>query len=364
MRFPEKYYYLTFALLIFTAVRGLRQMGETENSRSPWIIATNDTRGLADCVHHLSRTAPIACRDLLQPPIPNQSAPTTNPTTIAAILVVLEKQVAVASVFAALFCLDWLGVIRKTLLNVLLVLAVFFDLSSANKPLHFLRDATIIENTPRIMETPPADHSRLFYYPAGDNLHPSYVRVTGNPDYAKATEIALNNLLPNAGILYGFEYFQDIDALGRRSYTDFLHFINSLPADRRANLLRAVNVKYVVAFHPLKVKGLDLLREFPEHYSKLYAVANGVSRAYVVGRAIYDLDPKNTLGRLSTYEFNPQQEVIVDSPTRLAPTSRFQGNTAIKIYRNNQVQIDAQLSEPGVLVLTDALSGVEGSRRW
>ena len=353
MRFPEKYYYLTFALLIFTAVRGLRQMDESENSHSPWLIAT--TLLAAWLIAYItSRVQPQLLADLLQPPIPSQSAPTTNPTTIAAILVVLEKQVAVASVFATLFCLDRLGVIRKTLLHVLLVLAVFFDLSSANKPLHFLRDTTIIEKTPRIMETPPADHSRLFYYPPGDNLHPSYMRVTGSPDYAKATEIPLNNLLPNAGMLYGFEYFQDIDALGRRSYTDFLHFINSLPADRRANMLRAVNVKYVVAFHPLKVKGLDLLREFPEHYSKLYTVAAGVPRAYVVGRAIYDLDPKNTLRRLSTDEFNPQQEVIVDSPSRLEPTSIFHGNAAIKIYRNNQVQIDAQLSEPGVLVLTDA----------
>ena len=353
MRFPEKYYYLTFTLLIFTAVRGLRQMDETENSRSPWIIAT--TLLAAWLIAYITfRVQPQLLADLLQPPIPNQGASTTNPTTIAAILVVLEKQVAVASVFATLFCLDRLRVIRKTLLHVLLVLAVFFDLSSANKPLHFLRDATIIENTPRIMETPATDHSRFFYYPAGDNLHPSYVRVTGNPDYAKATEIALNNLLPNAGMLYGFEYFQDIDALGRRSYTDFLHFINSLPAERRANMLRAVNVKYVVAFHPLKVKGLDLLREFPEHYSKLYAVTASVPRAYVVGRAIYDQDPKNTLRRLSTDEFNPQQEVIVDSPTRLASTSNFEGNAAIKIYRNNQVQVDAQLSEPGILVLTDS----------
>jgi uncharacterized membrane protein YfhO len=38
----------------------------------------------------------------------------------------------------------------------------------------------------------------------------------------------------------------------------------------------------------------------------------------------------------------------------LAPKGIFKGNAAIKLYRNNQVQIDAQLSAPGILVLTDA----------
>ncbi len=353
MRFPEKYYYLTFALLIFTAVRGLRQMDKTENSRSPWIIAIMIL--VAWLIAYITfRVQPQLLADLLQPPNPNQTVPSTNPTTIAAILVILEKQVAVASVLAMLFCLTRFGIIRKTLLQFLLVLAVFFDLSSANKPLHFLREVTLIENTPRIMEKSPADHSRLFYYPAGDNLHPSYVRVTGSPDYKKATEISLNNLLPNAGMLYGFEYFQDIDALGRRSYTEFLYFSNSLPADRRGKLLGALNVRYVVAFHPLEVKGLELLQEFPEHYSKLYKVANAVPRTYIATRIFYDRDPNSTLRRLSSDEFDPQREVIVDTPIRSAAINAFQGNAAIKLYRNSRVQIDARLSDPGVLVLTDA----------
>jgi len=353
MRFPEKYYYLTFALLVFMAVRGLRQIDDKENSHSPWLIAT--AMLAAWLIAYLTfRVRPQLLADLLQPPNPNQIAPSTNPTTIAAILVIFEKQVAVAFVFATLFCLQRFGLIRKTLFQFLLVLAVFLDLSSANKPLHFLRDTALIENIPRILEKPPADHSRLFYYPPGENLHPSYVRVTGNPDYDKATVIALNNLLPNAGMLYGFEYFQDIDALGRRSYTNFLHLINALPADRRGKLLAAVNVKYVVAFHPLEVKGLELVREFPEHYSKLYEVTDAVPRAYVAARAIYDPNPKNTLERLSSDSFDPLRDVIVDAPGHLEPQRVIQSAAAIELYRNNRVQIDARLSEPGILVLTDA----------
>ncbi len=353
LRFPEKYFFLTFALLIFTMVSGLRRMDDRADSHTSWVLATSILA--AWLISYVSfRLQPQWLADFLQPPNLNQASPSVNPTTIAAILVILEKQVAISLVLASLFCLNRLGVIRKSLLQSLLVLAVFFDLSSANKPLHFLRDTTLTKDIPRILQAPLADHSRLFYYPPGENLHPSYVRVTGSPDYAKATEISLNNLLPNAGMLYGFEYFQDIDALGRRSYTEFLHFINAVPADRRGKLLGAVNVKYVVAFHPLELKGLELLQEFPEHYSNLYKIADAVPRTYIVTRVTHDRDPQSTLRRLSSDEFDPQREVIVDTPIRLAASAAFQGNAAIKLYRSNRIQIDARLSDPGVLVLTDA----------
>jgi hypothetical protein len=352
IRFPEKYVYLTFALLVFMTVRGLRQMDGNDKSHASWVIATSILA--AWIVTYVTfRIEPQLLADFIQPRNPGVAS-TANPATIAAILVILEKQIAVSVTLALLFGLSRLGVLRATLLRPLLVLTVFLDLSSANKQLHFLRDEKLLQSAERIIEKPPADYGRLFYYPPGDNLHPSIMKVAGNPTYEKATEIPLNNLLPNAGLFYGFEYFQDIDALGRRSYTDFLNFINSLPADRRGKLLRAVNVKHVVAFHSLEVKGLELVREFPEHYSKLYEVTDAVPRTYVAEHAVYNLDPKSTLERMTSESFDPLRDVILDAPVHLETEGVFQSNAAITVYENNRVLIDAQLSEPGVLVLTDA----------
>jgi hypothetical protein len=352
IRFPEKYVYLTFALLVFMTVRGLRQMDGNDKSHTSWVIATSILA--AWIVTYVTfRIEPQLLADFIQPRNPGVVS-TANPATIAAILVILEKQIAVSVTLALLFGLSRLGVLRATLLRPLLVLTVFLDLSSANKQLHFLRDEKLLQSAERIIEKPPADYGRLFYYPPGDNLHPSIMKVAGNPTYEKATEIPLNNLLPNAGLFYGFEYFQDIDALGRRSYTDFLNFINSLPADRRGKLLRAVNVKHVVAFHSLEVKGLELVREFPEHYSKLYEVTDAVPRTYVAEHAVYNLDPKSTLERMTSESFDPLRDVILDAPVHLETEGVFQSNAAITVYENNRVLIDAQLSEPGVLVLTDA----------
>jgi hypothetical protein len=155
-------------------------------------------------------------------------------------------------------------------------------------------------------------------------------------------------------MLHGFEYFQDIDALGRRSYTDFLHFINGLPAEQRGRLLAAVNVKYVVAFHPLEVNGLELVQEFPEHYSRLYEVAQTLPRAYIVGRTIHDRDNKNTLSRLASDSFDPWREVMLDSSLTLATNGELKQSASISRYENHHVVIDAELDQPGVLVLTDA----------
>jgi hypothetical protein len=354
MRFPEKYFYLTFALLLFAVVRGLRQMTQEERSNSPWVISSVILAAWL-LVYITFRIHPQFLADLLQPPPPPpQIAPSANPKTIAAILVILEKQVAIAFVLAGLLCLNRFGAVRDSLWHALLVLTVFFDLSSANKPLHFLREATLIENAPRIIDKRSRDPSRLFYYPPGQNLHPSYVRVSGSPDHAKATEIAINNLLPNAGMLHGFEYFQDIDALGRRSYTDFLHFINALPNERRGQLLAAANVEHVVSFHELNVRGLELVQEFPEHYSRLYRIAEAVPRIYIATQAIHDPDPKRTLDRISSEGFDLRRQVVLDAPVQLEPTGVFEGHTAVEEYRNHRVEITAELNRAGILVLTDA----------
>ena len=353
MRFPEKYFYLTFVLLVFTVVRGLGQIAHTKNSRACWIAAFfMFVTWLV--VYIVFRSHPVLLAHFLHPLNTGPSSLSVNPATIAAILVVLEKQIAVSLVLSLLFYLNRRGLLRATLFQSLLVLTVFLDLSSANKPLHFLRDERLIQNVSRVIEKPPADHGRLFYYPPGNNLHPSFMRVSGNPTYEKATEIAFNNLLPNAGLLYGFDYFQDIDALGRRSYTDLLNFINNLPADRRGKLLGALNVKYVVAFHDLDVKGLSLVREFPEHYSRLYEVSGSVPRTYLVGRTTYEVDPMNTLRRLVSDEFDPRREVVLDAPVRRAREGSIDGDAKITRYGNQNVQIEARLGQPGVLVLTDA----------
>ena len=350
IRFPEKFFFITFALLLFVTIRGTGALIHEANFRGKQIILFGVPAGWI-ILYLIVRPNPNLLAAWIRPLQPPQA--TVNAANIAAILFSVEKEIAISVILASIFLLNHLKLLRAGLLQVLLILVVFVDLSVANKPLHFLRDKNRIQDVPRILEHPPT-HARMFYYPPGNNLHPSFVSVTGQPSYEKGTEVVLNNLLPNAGLMYGFEYFQDIDALGRRSYTDFLNFINGLAVDRRGKLLRALNVKYVVTFHSLNVKGLKLLHEFPEHYSRIYEVTDSVPRTYLASHPIYDPDPVSTLRQLSSDAFDSAREVIIDAPTRFEQQPEFRGNAKIEFYQNHRVRITAWLNEAGVLVLTDA----------
>ena len=350
IRFPEKFYYITFALLLFGTIRGITAlMDGTKCHRTRMILLGVPAGWLI--IYFVVRSNSNLLAHWIQPPQPLQAI--INPATIAAILFNIEKQIAISIILGVVFLLHQLELLRARLLQALLILIVFVDLSVANKPLHFLREKNRIQDAPRILEKPPA-HGRIFYYPPGNNLHPSFVSVTGQPSYEKGTEVVLNNLLPNAGVMYGFEYFQDIDALGRRSYTDFLNFINASAEYERGKLLRALNVKYVVAFHSLNVKGINLFHEFPEHYSRIYEVKDSMPRAYLVAHAVHDVDPVSTLRRLSSDAFELAQEVVIDAPIKLERPAQFRGTSKIELYQNRRVRIDARLNEPGILVLTDS----------
>jgi len=134
-----------------------------------------------------------------------------------------------------------------------------------------------------------------------------------------------------------------------------LNFINALPIDKRGKLLRVLNVKYVVAFHALKVTGMHLVREFPEHYSALYEVSGAVPRAYIVGDASSYRDPFDVFRRLSSQSFDPSKEVIVDAAIHLVPSDgQHNREVGITDYQDRKVNIHARLDSPGILVLTDS----------
>lgn len=351
-RFPEKYWYLCFCLTAYMVVRGIQRIDEPRKSGAQSVIA------VAILTAFLLPYLAFRVRPQLMIPLVSgayDSSYVADPKTIATILFLLEKQIALSLAMTIAFALYRYGLLRSNLLGAILVAMLFFDLSSVTKPLHFLTDQNIFERVDRIVAKPPEDHGRLFYYPPGKNLHPSFMKVAGNPSYQKATEIALNNLLPNAGVLYGFEYFQDIDALGRKAYTEFLMFINALTEDRRGKLLRALNVKYVIAFHSLNLKELKPIKEFPQHYSVLYEVQKPVPRAYIAQRAVLlHSDAGPALEQMVSEAFDPLQDVVLDAQVFLRPENFTLGKAEIRLYEHRRVLINAQLTESGVLVLADA----------
>jgi hypothetical protein len=185
-------------------------------------------------------------------------------------------------------------------------------------------------------------------------LHPSSLTVIGWPSHAKATALSFENLLPNAGVFYGFEYFQEIDALTRQSYNDFLDFANLLPPEKRVPLLRALTIRYVISFRALDLPGMRLIKQFPQNFSWLYEIENPVPRVYVASQAVYEPQVARTLRLLSSAEFDPSQKVLLDEMIALGADNASGAEAKIVRYTNLDVVIKATLSRSGILVLTDS----------
>jgi hypothetical protein len=176
----------------------------------------------------------------------------------------------------------------------------------------------------------------------------------GRPQFTKATALNTENLLPNTGVMYGYDYFQEIDALTRQPYNDFLDFVNLATPDRRVKLLRALNVRYVISFRELKAAGLTLSRRIPEQYSWLYEVTEPVPRAYIATTSLQETQPAKIIRLISDPQFDPRTQVVVDKPIMLDKEANLEDVAQITHYGSSRVVIEAATSGAGILVLADS----------
>jgi hypothetical protein len=354
-RFPEKFFFLTNALLFFVSLRGLLRFIQSDDSSSkgPFImVLLMDSILVLFYLFLRFDTVPLSRFIAWATHTPLLSTETLGRT--AAVLVNLERQIALAFGITVLLFAWKKGKLRTTLFQGLLVGLVFFDLTSAHRPYQYLVDPGVIYRSPRILTAPDPEPARLFYYPGDSNLHPSYYRILRQLTFPELPPLFFSNLLPNTGVFQGFDYMQEIDALRRWQYIFFLGFAKRLPPERLHRLLGVLNVKYIITFQTFPEEGITLLQHFPEHPSWLYKLNRTIPRVYIVQRAVGEKDPSKVLDQLSSLNFNPSKEVILDEPLSIASKNSFQAEAGITSYTNHHVVIHASLNRSGVLVLADS----------
>jgi hypothetical protein len=270
------------------------------------------------------------------------------------VLTNLQRQVILSFAILFLLLLTKTGTIRPVLFSPLLVAVVFVDLTWVHKSYLFPIQTEKLLASPPIIEAAQTQQSRFFYYPSEKDLHPAYFTVRGQPTFEQAVALSYQNYLPNVGTFYGIDYFQEIDALGRRGYSDFLRVANGLPFERQIKLLRAFNVKLLVSFRELPEKDLRLVRRVPQYFSWLYEIKSVVPRAYWVTKFSVEKDSVRALQRLSATEFDPLREVVLDSNISLAPSAASSAKLDIRRYENSSVNIATDASGEGILVLADS----------
>lgn len=354
-RFPEKLFFLTQALVLVAAIRGLHFCLKSHDRHVGW-LAFGFYAGLLSVVYLLVRSNPEALWNFVVQqkavPVPLQYSISNT----AASLVSLERQLGFAFVLLALFLLCKMKYLNEGLFNTLLVGVVFCDLAWAHQPFQYLLKPQTILHKPKVVEAKVGSPSRVFYYPQGRNLHPStfLIRKPVTTPFSEIATTVASNLLPNFGLFYGIDYLQDINALAKDSYIEFLRYANPLAPEDQIRLLAALNVRHVISFKALDVANLTLIRHFPEHPSFLYEVDGVVPRTYVVQGNQIETTPKQMMAQFTKPGFDSSKTVFVDHVIPINASDNFTARSEIVNYGNRSVVLRSISNGPGVLVLADS----------
>ncbi len=354
-RFPEKFFFFTYVLLLYMTLKGLGDLllQNEDRVRGPFAaLATVCAMWLGLYVFSTFNLDIVARFILSQNG--NSLSSLDHAKILAGTMSNLERQVVLSLGFLLLIVLVKTKAIRLPLFAFLVVSAVFIDLASAHKNLLFPLHPNFAYESDRILQTREGDLNRFFYFPSGRDLHPSSVTIMGRPTLKESIALSFKNVLPNAGVLYGVDYFQEIDALGRQPYTDFLFFANQLNFASQMKLLRTFNVKHLLAFRPLAEKNITLIRHFPDNFSWLYKIEGTIPRAYVVNKTAVEKNSNQVLRLLSSEAFDPMQEVILDSEIAIPPMHQLRATAKIVQYENERVTIAASADSEAILVLADS----------
>lgn len=356
IRFPEKFFFLTNLLLVLMVMGGLKEfLTDTDkSSKVPSIIFGGICLVWLGLYTTLSVRSDILANFIAEYSGGNSLSNAEIINATVTVLTNLQRQVILALAIVALLVLRRTEKIRSALFSILLVSVVFVDLTWAQRGFLMALHPDRISQRPPLFNPSEYRETRYFYYPSSRDLHPWFFTFQGRPNFEEAVALSFENYLPNVGALDGLDYFQELDALSRRPYRDFLLVANSLDFNRQVALLRTFNVGYIVSLHQLPERGIRQIGRFPDYFSWLYQVEGTVPRAYVVNDVVVEKEPLRGLERLSDLDFDPLKRAVVYEDLPLHATSPLQAKVDIERYGNTMVNLRAQTNSESILILADS----------
>ena len=355
IRFPEKFFFLTYVLLFLMAMRGLKGLllDRRKKKKAPTIILWSIALAWLG-VYLVLRFYSEALTDFIVAHSRIQTLSDIHLKATVSVLTNLQQQVILSFALLILLILVKSEKIGGWVFSILLVSVVYVDLAWANRDFLFTAHPDKIDRTPPVFQPSEPSRTRFFFYPAPNDLHPAFFSVNGRPSFEQAVALSFQNYLPNVGTMWGIDYFQEIDALSRRPYNEFLKVANKLDFEHQLKLLRTFNVGHIVSYRELTKKGLHLIGKFPKSYSWLYSVNGAMPRAYIVNRALVEKEPFKALQRLSTPKFDPSREVVLANDISIQPAGALITDVKFLRYDNTIVTIHAEANQDGVFILADS----------
>jgi hypothetical protein len=220
---------------------------------------------------------------------------------------------------------------------------------------------------PAVLDTLPAEGGRVYvydYFVNGRSARhlgrPVPFAVARAPEgWAPAAAAAFamrESLFPPVYGAFGLDGSFDSDTAGLAPaaqdwLSDVLALVEGTPAHTR--MLQLGGVSHVLAHHSAGFEDLELVRTVPgllPEPLRVYRVPDPLPRVFAVGRA-RELDGPTAVGAMLQPSFDPRREVLL--PDAGGGADAFAGSAALVEHVPDRVVIDAELAQPGWVVLLE-----------
>jgi hypothetical protein len=257
-----------------------------------------------------------------------------------------------------LICFAYKNKLKTISLVMLLGLLIFFNLAQVNYNVEPIIKMQFYQDKAHIVDYLKGE-GRIMLTPR------TFAEITQTDPKAKDWKFDSNIYLYSKSMLLcniGWVY-HIFDAGGYASikldrYDSFVSLLHTQPTPSASPALNLLGVKYLISLWELNDPALRLYTIV--NFVKIYENKNTLPRVSIIPRAIFIDDEKKIAAIMKYSSFNPTGEIIIETakaglknPSPPVMTAEGKGVASITRYDSNRVDIEAHMSKPGWLLLTD-----------
>ncbi len=268
-------------------------------------------------------------------------------------------------ILMALSIAMFLGFKKKIKLSLLMpvLLSIFLlDIFTANRHVYQNMHVEEFLETGSSVEFLQDDHALYRIFNSPTTLRQNI--FVPERDYFEGMQALKERMASNRGVSFGIYDAYGYGSLYNRRHEELIEAIVRKDLPDETNLLNLLNVKYVLSPKVFEAEGYRVVKRGDK--ANIYANEDFLARAFLAERPVVVKDEEEVLDRLKSKDFEPAKEVILEedflftnheSPLSAEAVAKAEiaNNETVDIlsYSPNEVIIEAQVSTPRFLVLSD-----------
>jgi len=240
--------------------------------------------------------------------------------------------------------------VGKNYLQIVLVTALFFELTYYGRKVTHLCDSSVFKETGPTAEF-LMQNSRLERFFSSPLTRRIKGADTAGVLFAAAKHYR-DNLFGNTGVGYGLYSFTGGSFRELKYYHNYLLKIDSTPsADLGKKLMQAANIRYILSVKPIKSRNFRLVFK-----DRLYIYENTgfLPRAYTAANPVF-VNKGSDLNYMMTRDYKPGKDAVFEDnlKEKIGNTGFVEGKAEIFSYSAEKVEVDVETEGKTLLILSD-----------